>query len=34
MGYDIKGVFEDRNRVVAMWRRRGIRCYQVIDGNY
>lgn len=28
------GVFEDRDRVVAMWRREGVQCYQVADGNF
>lgn len=26
--------FDDRNRVVAMWRRRGIPCLQVAEGNF
>lgn len=25
---------DDRNQVVAMWRRRGITCLQVRDGDY
>ena len=31
---EIKGVFEDRKRVVDMWRKNGITCYQMKDGNY
>lgn len=27
-------VFEDRARVVSMWRSMGITCYQVNEGNY
>ena len=27
-------VFDDRNRVVAMWRRRGLLCLQVADGDF
>jgi len=27
-------VFDDRNQVVDMWRRRGILCLQVADGNF
>ena len=27
-------VFEDRDRVVAMWRRRGITCCQVAEGDF
>ena len=33
-GYNPKLVLEDRDRVVAMWRRNGIRCLQVQDGNF
>lgn len=28
------GVFDDRDKVVAMWRRNGVRCYQVAPGNF
>lgn len=28
------GVFEDRSRVVKMWRDLGLVCYQVCEGNY
>lgn len=27
-------VFDDRNRVVAMWRANGITCVQVADGDF
>ena len=27
-------VFEDRQRVVDMWRRNGVVCYQVASGNF
>jgi FMN phosphatase YigB (HAD superfamily) len=27
-------VFEDRARVVAMWRRNGVQCYQVAPGEF
>lgn len=27
-------VFEDRNRVVAMWRRAGVPCFHVAEGNF
>lgn len=30
----ILGVFEDRDSVVEMWRRNGLRCYQVASGNF
>ena len=33
-GYDPKMVFDDRDRVVAMWRRRGIRTLQVAPGDF
>jgi predicted kinase len=32
--YNVKGVFDDRNQVVAMWRAMGLRCYQVQLGNF
>lgn len=31
---DIVGVFDDRKRVVDMWRRNGLICYNVADGDY
>lgn len=27
-------VFDDRNRVVDMWRRLGVPCFQVAPGNF
>jgi len=33
-GKQIEMVFEDRTRVVEMYRRHGIPCLQVCDGNY
>ena len=27
-------VFDDRNKVVEMWRRNGITCFQVADGDF
>ena len=27
-------VFDDRNKVVAMWRRHGVRCFQVAPGDF
>lgn len=33
-GYDPVLVFEDRDRVVAMWREEGLRCLQVNPGNF
>lgn len=33
-GYDPVLVFEDRDRVVKMWRDLGIRCLQVSPGNF
>jgi len=31
---EILCVFDDRQKVVDMWRRNGIRCFQVADGNF
>ena len=31
---DIFAVFDDRNQVVDMWRKRGLTCFQVADGNF
>lgn len=28
------GIFDDRQRVVDMWRRNGITCFQVAEGDY
>lgn len=30
----LAGVFEDRRRVVDMWRRNGIFCFQVAEGDF
>lgn len=31
---DIFGVFDDRNKVVKMWRDNGLTCYQVAEGDF
>ena len=31
---DILCVFDDRDKVVQMWRNNGISCFQVADGNF
>jgi len=31
---DIFAVFDDRDRVVEMWRANGLRCYQVASGDF
>lgn len=31
---NISLVFEDRDRVVKMWRENGVICYQTCEGNY
>ena len=33
-GFNPVLVFEDRDRVVKMWREQGIRCYQVAPGDF
>lgn len=33
-GFDVDLVFEDRQRVVDMWRAEGVRCYQVAKGDF
>ena len=33
-GYEPFLVFDDRQRVVDMWRRNGIQCCQVAPGDY
>lgn len=33
-GYNPTLVFDDRNRVVEMWRRRGLTCIQVAEGDF
>ena len=32
--YIIRGVLDDRNSVVAMWRELGLTCFQVADGDF
>jgi len=32
--YNILGVFDDRNRVVEMWRSLGLTCFQVAEGDF
>lgn len=32
--YEIEMVFDDRQKVVDMWRRNDITCFQVADGNF
>lgn len=32
--YNVKFALEDRARVVQMWRRMGIPCFQVADGDF
>lgn len=32
--YDVKLIFDDRNRVVRMWRALGLTCYQVANGDF
>lgn len=33
-GYDIMCVFDDRDKVVKMWRENGIACFQVNYGSF
>jgi len=32
--YDIRGVFDDRDQVVKMWRDLGLTCFQVAEGDF
>ena len=32
--YDVRFVLDDRDQVVRMWRRLGLKCLQVADGNF
>ena len=32
--YNVIGVLDDRNKVVAMWRRIGLVCFQVAEGDF
>lgn len=34
LGHTIFCAFDDRDQVVDMWRRNGIRCYQVANGGF
>jgi pyruvate-formate lyase-activating enzyme len=34
MGYDPKIAIDDREQVVQMWRRNGVRCLQCAPGNF
>lgn len=33
-GWEPVGVFDDRKRVVDMWRREGLTCFHVAEGNF
>jgi hypothetical protein len=33
-GCGLMAVFDDRDKVVAMWRRNGVACFQVAEGNF
>jgi hypothetical protein len=32
--YDVQFIFDDRDRVVQMWRRIGLTCFQVANGDF
>ena len=32
--YNVLYVFDDRDRVVKMWREKGLTCLQVAEGNF
>jgi hypothetical protein len=32
--YEVQGVFDDRAKVIAMWRSLGLTCFAVADGNF
>ena len=32
--YNVIGIYDDRNKVVDMWRKLGLPCYQVYYGNF
>lgn len=32
--YRVRGVFDDRDQVVKMWRKIGVPCFQVAEGNF
>ena len=33
-GHEVMCVFDDRDKVVKMWRENGISCFQVAEGNF
>jgi hypothetical protein len=33
-GHEILCVFDDRDKVVKMWRENGISCFQVAEGSF
>lgn len=33
-GHEVVGVFDDRDKVVEMWREEGLTCFQVAKGEY
>ena len=33
-GHEIMCVYDDRDKVVKMWRDNGINCFQVAEGNF
>lgn len=33
-GHDVMCVFDDRDKVVKMWRENGISCFQVAEGDF
>lgn len=32
--YDVAGAFDDRNQVVKLWRKMGLTCFQVAEGDF
>lgn len=32
--FNVIGVFDDRDRVVSMWRENGLQCYQINYGDF
>lgn len=34
LGHEVMCVFDDRDKVVKMWRENGISCFQVAPGNF
>lgn len=33
-GHNVRVAVDDRNQVVEMWRRNGVTCFQVADGDF